>query len=88
MVADGCRVCTLEQAPTRTRDQATVGGNMVRLYKLLSAFLDQNVQKRFETNTIISRLAFETIVNAQYLAQRGRQQDARPALSITVAVLL
>ena len=59
--------CTLGQAPTWARDQAAVGGNMVRLYKLLSAFLDQTVQKRFETSTIISRLAFETIVNAQYL---------------------
>ena len=59
--------CTLGQAPTWARDQAAVGGNMVRLYKLLSAFLDQTVQKQFETSTIISRLAFETIVNAQYL---------------------
>jgi hypothetical protein len=40
---------------------------MVRLYKLLSAFLDQTVQKRYETSTILSRLAFETIVNARYL---------------------
>ena len=36
--------CTLGQAPTWARDQAAVGGNMVRLYKLLSAFLDQTVQ--------------------------------------------
>ena len=40
---------------------------MVRLSKLLSAFLDQIVQKRNETGTIISRLAFETIVNVRYL---------------------
>ncbi|MCA1503815.1 DUF5677 domain-containing protein [Bradyrhizobium sp. NBAIM02] len=59
--------CTLGDAPTWTRDQAAVGGNMVRLSKLLSAYLDQVVQKRFETSTILSRLAFETIVNVRYL---------------------
>ena len=59
--------CTLGTAPAWTRDQAAVGGNMVRLSKLLSAFLDQIVQKRNETGTIISRLAFETIVNVRYL---------------------
>ncbi len=59
--------CTLGPAPAWTRDQAAVGGNMVRLFKLLSAFLDQTVQKRADTSTIISRLAFETIVNARYL---------------------
>ena len=57
--------CTLGAAPAWTRDQAAVGGNMVRLFKLLSAFLDQTVQKRYKTSTIISRLTFETIVNAR-----------------------
>lgn len=59
--------CPLGSAPTWTRDQAAVGGNMVRLSKLLSAFLDQTVQKKMETSTILSRLAFETIVNVRYL---------------------
>ena len=59
--------CTMGSAPAWTRDQAVVGGNMVRLSKLLRAFLDQTVQKRFETSTILSRLAFETIVNVRYL---------------------
>jgi hypothetical protein len=59
--------CALGSAPAWTRDQAAVGGNMVRLSKLLSAFLDQVVQKRYETSTILSRLTFETIVSARYL---------------------
>jgi hypothetical protein len=59
--------CVLGSAPAWTRDQAAVGGNMVRLSKLLSAFLDQTVQKKMETSTILSRLAFETIVNVRYL---------------------
>lgn len=59
--------CVLGSAPAWTRDQAAVGGNMVRLSKLLSAFLDQTVQKKMETSAILSRLAFETIVNVRYL---------------------
>ena len=59
--------CTLGSAPAWSRDQAAVGGNMVRLSKLLWAFLDQTVQKHNETCTILSRLAFESIVNARYL---------------------
>jgi len=59
--------CTLGSEPTWNRDQAAVGGNMVRLYKLLSAFLDQTMQDRRETGDIISRLAYETIVNVRYM---------------------
>jgi hypothetical protein len=58
---------TLGPEPAWSRNQAAVGGNMVRLCKLLSAFLDQTSQRRPETSTILSRLAFETIVNARYL---------------------
>lgn len=52
---------------TWTRDQAAIGGNMVRLYKLFSAMLDQTVQRRRETSFILARLAFETIVAIRYL---------------------
>lgn len=54
---------------TWTRDQAAVGGNMVRLYKLFSAMLDQTVKRRRETSFIFARLAFETIVAIRYLLQ-------------------
>lgn len=54
---------------TWTRDQAAIGGNMVRLYKLFSAVLDQTVQHRRETSFIFARLAFETIVAIRYLLQ-------------------
>lgn len=42
---------------------------MVRLWKILGAFLDQTMQRRYETTTIFARLAFETIVNVRYLAE-------------------
>lgn len=59
--------CTLGSEPTWNREQAALGGNMVRLYKLLSAFLDQTMQDRRETSDILSRLAYETIVNVRYM---------------------
>lgn len=50
-----------------TRDEAIIGGNFVRLYKLISAILDQTCQHRRETTFIFGRLAFETIVNLNYI---------------------
>jgi hypothetical protein len=59
--------CTMGPKPVWDRDQAAVGGNMVRLFKVLSTHLDQTVQRRYETSMIISRLAFETIVSIRFL---------------------
>lgn len=53
------------------RDQAIVGGNVVRLFKLISAILDQTCQHRRETTFIFTRLAFETIVNITYLIEHA-----------------
>jgi hypothetical protein len=49
------------------RDQAILGGHLVRLYKLVSALLDQICQRRQEIAFIIARIAFECIVNLRYL---------------------
>jgi hypothetical protein len=49
------------------RNQAILGGHLVRLYKLISALLDQVCQHRREITFIIARLAFECIVNLRYL---------------------
>lgn len=49
------------------RDEAILGGLMVRLYKLLSALLDQVCQRRAEIAQIMCRLAFETVVDIRYL---------------------
>jgi hypothetical protein len=66
--------CVMGQEPKWSRDQAAVGGNMVRLWKILGAFLDQKMQRRYETTTIFARLAFETIVNVRYLADNFDQK--------------
>jgi hypothetical protein len=51
------------------RDQAIVAGNLVRLYKLISALSDQTCQRRRETMFVFARLVFETIVNVRYLIE-------------------
>jgi hypothetical protein len=58
---------TLGASPTWDRDRAAVGGNMVRLYKLLDSFLDQTCKRREEISWILGRLIFETAVNIRYL---------------------
>lgn len=50
-----------------TRNEAILGGHLVRLFKLLDALLDQTCKHRRETSIVISRLIFECIVNLRYM---------------------
>lgn len=52
-------------------EQAIVGGNGVRLHKLVQAFLDQTCQHRREITEILSRLIFESCVNVRYLIDQS-----------------
>src|SRR5438132_820337 len=52
---------------TWNRHEAVLVGHLVRLYKLISALLDQTCQRRRETSFIFARLAFECIVNTMFL---------------------
>jgi hypothetical protein len=61
--------CIMGNEPKWTRDRAAVCGNMVRLYKLLHAVLDQTSQRRQELSFIFCRLVFETLVNIRYMIQ-------------------
>jgi hypothetical protein len=65
----GLAASILGETETWSRDRAAVGGNLVRLYKLLSAFLDQVCQRRRETSVIIARLVFETAVTVRFLVK-------------------
>lgn len=47
--------------------QAAVGGSGIRVFKLVSAYLDQTCQNRREISEILSRLIFETAVTIRYL---------------------
>lgn len=72
LIEVGCFICVagnLMPAATGrwTRNQAVLGGHLVRLYKLISALLDQICQHRQEIIYVLARLAFECIVNLRYL---------------------
>jgi hypothetical protein len=56
------------------RDEAILGGHLVRLYKLISAMLDQTTQFRRETTHIFARLAFECIINLRYLIKHASSE--------------
>ena len=64
-----CIAANLLPAKTHrwNRNQAILGGHLVRLYKLLSALLDQICQQRREIAFLVARIAFECIVNLRYL---------------------
>ncbi|UPT95115.1 DUF5677 domain-containing protein [Bradyrhizobium barranii subsp. apii] len=54
-----------------SRNEAVLGGHVVRLYKLISALLDQICQRRREITFIIGRLTFECIVNLRFLLKHA-----------------
>ena len=56
------------------RHEAVVVGHLARLYKLISAMLDQTCQHRRETTFIFARLSFECIVNTMFLLKNNRPE--------------
>ena len=54
---------------TWKRNQAIIIGHFVRLFKLLSAQLDQACKNRFEIAVFFSRPIFECILNTKYFLQ-------------------
>jgi Family of unknown function (DUF5677) len=76
MVEYGSWVCiaaSLLPGKTRkwTRNQAIIGGLLVRSYKLTSALLDQTCQRRREITLVLGRLAYECMINVLYLVEHG-----------------
>lgn len=79
MVEYGSWVCiaaSLLPGETRkwTRNQAIIGGLLVRSYKLTSALLDQTCQHRRETTVVLGRLAYECMINILYLVEHGTEE--------------
>ena len=66
--------CTLGSSSSWDRDHAAVGGNMVRLYKLLHGLLDQLCQRRGELSLLFMRLVFEALINIQFLIKEFSPQ--------------
>ena len=71
-----CVAASLLPGETRrwNRNQAILGGLLVRYYKLLSALLDQTCQRRRETSFMLARLVFECMVTIQYLLMRNSDE--------------
>ena len=72
LIEAGSYVCVVGNAlPNETEawdsSQAVLGGHLVRLYKLISAILDQTCQHRIEISSMFARLAFECIINLSFL---------------------
>lgn len=72
LVETGSYVCLLGNLlPYDTKswntDQAVLGGHFVRLYKLISALLDQTCQHRREVSSMLARMAFECVVNITFI---------------------
>jgi hypothetical protein len=55
-----------------SRDEAILGGLMIRLSKLQIALLDQVCQKRLEIANIIFRCIGESLINLRYLLGKGK----------------
>ncbi len=66
--------CTLGKSSSWDRDHAAVGGNVVRLYKLLHGLLDQLCQRRGELAILFMRLVFESLINIQFLIKEFSPQ--------------
>lgn len=71
-----CLAASLLPGDTRkwNRDQAILGGLLVRSYKLSCALLDQTCQHRRETTFVLGRLAFECMVNIQYFVSLNSKE--------------
>lgn len=66
------------------RNEAVLIGHIVRLYKLISALLDQTCQHKRETSFIFARLAFECIVNTIFLIKNDRDDIAESYINYSM----
>lgn len=67
-----CRLDDKNNPRKWSRDEAILGGLMIRLSKLQIALLDQVCQKRLEIANIIFRCIGECLINLRYLLGEGK----------------
>jgi len=59
---------------TISRDEAIVGGNLTRLIKLNTSFLENICNEKLEICYILSRCIAETVINIQYMLIEGEER--------------
>ena len=74
----GARLCVAanvyrEEKPFWTREEAIVGGHVVRLHKLIGGVLLLSCEGRRELAAILVRLVFECGVNVSYMVRNARE---------------
>jgi len=70
----GDKYCDLTGEPKKiSRDAAIIGGNLTRLIKLNTSFLQNIVENKLEICYILSRCIAETAINIQYMLIEGEE---------------
>ncbi len=60
-----------------TKEQAVIGGNMVRLIKLNTSFLQNTFENKLEICYILNRCLAETVINLLYLLKKSEANVSR-----------
>lgn len=74
----GLRYCDLEGVPKKIdKEEAVVGGNLTRLIKLNTSFLQNICEGKLEICYIINRCIAETAINTKFLLIEGEERVKR-----------
>jgi len=77
-IITGLRYCNEEGNSNRiSKDEAVVGGNLVRLIKLTTSFLENICNGKSEIAFIINRCIAETFINLKYMLIEGEERVKR-----------
>ena len=74
----GLKYCDIDGVPKKiSRDEAVVGGNLTRLIKLTTSFLQNICEGKLEICYIINRCIAETAINTKFLLIEGEERVKR-----------
>ena len=77
-IITGLRYCNDEgKSNTINKDEAVIGGNLVRQIKLTTSFLENICNGKSEIAFIINRCIAETFINLKYLLTEGEERVKR-----------
>lgn len=77
------KYCDLNGVPKKIdKDEAVIGGNLTRLIKLNTSFLQNICEGKIEICYILNRCLVETGINTKFLLIEGEQQVKKTILNI------